>query len=112
MKKQYIVTFHTHYEALCCKRAFEQRLHDKQVGKKPENNEHSKNEGSDEYLKIETKLIPVPRALSSSCGTALNVEVGDEARFDITFLFDCEHDEIYTVDDRGQYHLEDESYVR
>ena len=59
-------------------------------------------------LQIEAKLIPVPRILSSSCGTALSVEVKDALSKDIAFLFECEHDEIYTLNAAGEYHLENE----
>ena len=114
MKKQYIVTFHTHYEALCCKRTLEQKLLETTVAEEMEGNKHlkEKESGLDEktihrpQLQIGVKLIPVPRELSSSCGTALSVEVKDVNTADIAFLFECEHDEVYTLDETGKYHLE------
>ena len=94
MNKQYILTFHTHYEALCCKRAVEEK-----ISKVSEGEVHSQ---------LEVKLIPVPRTLSSSCGTALSVKVKELDGRDIAFLFECEHDEIYALDESGEYHLQDE----
>ena len=77
----YIITFFTHYEALCCKRVFE--------------NIQAGNE------LISTKLIPVPRELSSSCGTALKVEM--QKCVDISF-FDCaEHDSVFLESSEGEY---------
>lgn len=96
MKEQYIVTFHTHYEALCCKRAIDAKLSNMVRG-----DDHP------QTTQIESKLIPVPRALSSSCGTALSVKVKNLDAKDIAFIFECEHDEIYTLDEKGEYHLED-----
>lgn len=84
MKTEYIITFHTHYEALCCKKSIE----------KVESEMH-----------IAHKLIPVPRALSSSCGTALRLQFENEVEFDVGSLFESEYDEIYYLDEKGEYNL-------
>jgi len=47
----YVITFHTHYEALVCMRSLE------------------KSEALQNGV-ITVKLIPVPRELRSACGTA------------------------------------------
>jgi len=108
MNKQYIVTFHTHYEALCCKRTLEQKILETQDAEKENSAVCSKHEKDNNCIQIAVKLIPVPRALSSSCGTALSVELKVASSEDVAFLFECEHDEIYTLDERGEYHLENE----
>ena len=62
MSREYVITFHTHYEALVCKRSFE-KTEPAQTGA------------------LAIKLIPVPRELSSSCGTAVKLGVKDEAYY-------------------------------
>ena len=78
MKKTIIITFHTHYEAILCKRSLE--------GK----------EGLDLI-----KMIPVPRELSSSCGTALMIETTPS--FDSTIFSTTEHDEVFLLEADGSY---------
>lgn len=54
MSRIFVITFYTHHEALVCFRALQAEA------------------GSCQGLKI--TLIPVPRELSSSCGTAVKAE--------------------------------------
>lgn len=54
------ITFHSHYDALRQRRAFKSRG-------------------------VDSQLVPVPRSLSSSCGTALLI---DRASFDASALLD------------------------
>ncbi|MGP1437801.1 MAG: DUF3343 domain-containing protein [Treponema sp.] len=82
MNQEYVITFHTHYEALVCKRNFE------------------KQEFKDGGV-LTIKLIPVPRELSSSCGTALRIEVADS--FDVGKFNDVEHDEVFKLSGYGVY---------
>ena len=80
MKKEYIITFHTHYEAILCKRSLEG------VAK--------------EGVKL-IKMIPVPRELSSSCGTAIKLET--ESSFDASVFSSIEHDEVFILGTDGVY---------
>ena len=80
MKKEYILTFHTHYEAILCKRSLEGI--------------------SKEGVKL-VKMIPVPRELSSSCGTAIKLET--EVSFDMSVFSSIEHDEVFILDTDGNY---------
>ncbi len=84
MRREYVITFHTHYEALVCKRSLE-KTEAAQTGA------------------VAVKLIPVPRELSSSCGTAVKTEVTEGACFDTGFFDGIEHDEIFTVGANGRY---------
>ena len=78
MKKEYIITFHTHYEAILCKRSLE----------------------SKEGLSL-IKMIPVPRELSSSCGTALRLEATPS--FEASIFSSVEHDEVFLLEQDGTY---------
>lgn len=80
MKKEYVITFHTHYEAILCKRSLEV------VAK----------EGG-----VTIKMIPVPRELSSSCGTAIRLEA--ELSFDTVVFSSIEHDEVFVLGTDGNY---------
>lgn len=84
MSREYVITFHTHYEALVCKRSFE-KTEATQTGA------------------LAIKLIPVPRELSSSCGTAVKLGVKDEAYFDARFFDGIEHDEVFILGTDGTY---------
>ena len=84
MSVEYIITFHTHYEALVFKRAIE------------------KTEANQSGV-ITIKLIPVPREISSSCGTAIKAELKNESSFDISLFTNIEHDEVFTIDNNGKY---------
>lgn len=114
MKKQYIVTFHTHYDALCCKRTLDEIIKPQDIAVEKDDvpqNAHSRL--SCPKCTFKAKLIPVPRALSSSCGTALSVDVQsdtseEQINNDVAFLFESEHDEIYTLLENGEYKLEAE----
>ena len=83
MKKEYIITFHTHYEAILCKRSLEG------VAK--------------EGLNF-VKMIPVPRELSSSCGTAIKIEA--EFSFDVALFSSIEHDEVFLLESDGYSKIE------
>ena len=80
MIKEYVITFHTHYEAILCKRSLEG------VAK--------------EGVKL-IKMIPVPRELSSSCGTAIKLEA--ESSFDKAIFSSIEHDEVFMLGTNGDY---------
>lgn len=80
----YIITFHTHYDALVCMRSFE------------------KHQAAQNGC-IAVKLIPVPRELSSACGTAVKITVNDGAGFNTNDLAHIEHDEIFTFNTDGEY---------
>lgn len=52
------------------------------------------------------KLIPVPRELSSSCGTAVKISPASTTAtdtFDTGFLDGIEHDEFFSLDSDGKY---------
>ena len=81
---EYIITFHTHYESLVCKRTLE-KIDAVKAGS------------------VAIKMIAVPRQISSSCGTAIKVEVKDGALFDEMPLRQIEKDEIFILNGEGQY---------
>lgn len=80
----YVLTFHTHYEALVCMRSLEK-------------SEAAQN-GS-----IAVKLIPVPRELSSACGTAVKVTIKDGVVFNAENFTSIERDEVFSFDTAGTY---------
>lgn len=80
----YVITFHTHYEALVCMRSLE------------------KSEAVQNGT-IAVKLIPVPRELSSACGTAVKVTIQDGAVFDAENFASIERDEVFSFDSAGTY---------
>ena len=84
MNSGYVITFHTHYEAMRCLRTLE------------------KDETAQSGV-IAVKLIPVPRELSSACGTAVKVTVKDGSTFDTSRFSGIEHDEVFSVDAGGKY---------
>lgn len=87
MSSCYIVTFNTHYEALLCMRSLE--------------NHEAVRTGA-----MSIKLIPVPRELSSSCGTAVKISPASTAAtdtFDTGFLAGIEHDEFFSLGTDGKY---------
>ena len=86
MSGEYVITFHTHYEAMVCLRALEQ--------------DEAAQSGA-----IAVKLIPVPRELSSSCGTAVRVTVKDSSTVDTSRFVGFEHDAIFTIGPDGKYDL-------
>lgn len=79
MIKGYIITFHTHHDALVCMRRLEQS--------------EAVQNGT-----IVIKLIPVPRELSSACGTAVKVTIQDALTFNTECFKNIERDEIFTFD--------------
>lgn len=78
MKKEYVITFHTHYEAILCKRSLD---------------------GKGDLSLV--KMIPVPRELSSSCGTAIRLEALPS--FEENLLSSIEHDEVFLLESDGTY---------
>ena len=84
MSSGYVITFHTHYEALVCMRTLE------------------KNEAAQNGA-IAVKLIPVPRELSSACGTAVKVMIKDDAVFGTENFANIERDEVFSFDAAGTY---------
>lgn len=84
MMGEYIITFHTHYEALVCMRTL--------------NKTEEVKSGT-----AKTKLIPVPRALSSSCGTALRLVLSDSKIFDKKILNEAVYDSIFILNQDGNY---------
>ena len=80
----YVITFHTHYEALVCMRSLE------------------KSEAVQNGV-ITVKLIPVPRELSSACGTAVKVTIKDGAAFGAENFASIERDEVFSFDVAGKY---------
>ena len=74
MKKEYVITFHTHYEAILCKRSLEG------VAKEGVNL---------------VKMIPVPRELSSKLET--------ESSFDTAVFSSMGHDEVFMLGTDGNY---------
>lgn len=84
MSIEYVITFHTHYEALVCKRKLE-TINNEKAGK------------------AILKLIPVPRELSSSCGTALKVSVEEEFKKNFFDAIEC--DQVFVSIPNGAYLL-------
>lgn len=80
--KEYVITFHTHYEAILCKRSLE---------------------GVAKEGVMLVKMIPVPRELSSSCGTAIRLET--TSSFDVSIFSSIEHDEVFILGSDGSYSL-------
>ena len=80
----YVITFHTHYEAMLCLRTLE------------------KDEAAQNGA-IAVKLIPVPRELSSACGTAVKVTIKGGAVFGAENFATIERDEVFTFDATGKY---------
>lgn len=80
----YVITFHTHYEALVCMRSLE------------------KSEAVQNGTII-IKLIPVPRELSSACGTAVKVTIKGGAVFGAENFANIERDEVFSFDAAGKY---------
>ena len=81
---EYVITFHTHYESLLCKRTLE-KIDVVKTGD------------------VSVKMIAVPREISSSCGTAIKVAVKDGTSFDESSLLKIEKDEIFTLSKDGKY---------
>lgn len=84
MNKEYLITFHTHYEALVCMRTFEKT-------------ELVQNQS------IVIKLIPVPREVSSSCGTAVKLKFENDLSFDNKYFDKIEYDEIFKLNENGKF---------
>ncbi|QUY17137.1 DUF3343 domain-containing protein [Treponema vincentii] len=80
----YVITFHTHYEAMLCLRTLE------------------KDEAAQNGA-IAVKLIPVPRELSSGCGTAVKVMIKDGAVFGAENFANIKRDEVFSFDAAGTY---------
>ena len=80
----YVITFHTHYEALVCMRSLE-------ISEALQNGV------------ITVKLIPVPRELSSACGTAVKVMIKDGGVFGTENFANIERDEVFSFDAAGTY---------
>ena len=88
MSSCYIVTFNIHYEAMLCMRNLEKH--------------EAVRTGA-----MSIKLIPVPRELSSSCGTAVKISPASSTTatdtFDTGFLAGIEHDEFFSLGSDGKY---------
>ena len=84
MNGGYVITFHTHYEAMLCLRTLE------------------KDEAAQSGA-IAVKLIPVPRELSSGCGTAVKITVNSGGAFDASRVAGIEHDRIFSICADGTY---------
>ena len=84
MSGVYVITFHTHYEAMLCLRTLEK--------------DEAAHAGA-----IAVKLIPVPRELSSGCGTAVKVDIKDGSAFDTNRFSGIEHDGVFSVCAGGTY---------
>ena len=84
MRREYVITFHTNYEALVCKRKLESMNEEGMGG-------------------VNHKLIPVPRELSSGCGTALKVSA--EKELELSFFDDIEYDGLFSSFSDGTYSL-------
>ena len=80
----YVITFHTHYEAMLCLRTLE------------------KDEAAQNGA-IAVRLIPVPRELSSGCGTAVKITVNSGGAFDASRFSGIEHDGIFSICADGKY---------
>ncbi len=78
--RKYVITFHTHFHSLVCMRTLK------------------KNEKENKLFNI--KMIPVPRSLSSSCGTAIEIE---SENFDLKFIETVEYDELFELDGNEEY---------
>ncbi|UTC63145.1 DUF3343 domain-containing protein [Treponema sp. OMZ 788] len=82
--KEYLITFHTHYDSLVCMRAV--------------NKTDSAASGE-----LTAKLIPVPRSVSSSCGTALKLIFKEGASFDKDYFSQFDYDSFYFLGEDGKY---------
>ena len=80
----YVIKFHTHYEEMLCLRTLE------------------KDEAAQNGA-IAVKLIPVPRELSSGCGTAVKITVNSGGAFDASRFSGIEHDGIFSICADGKY---------
>lgn len=67
--KEYIVTFFTHFDAIKCRKTLEENA-------------------------IDVRLGPVPRDLSSSCGTCAMFK----CEFDYVKSFVCDAEQVYTIE--------------
>ena len=72
---EYIITFHTHFDALQCDRFLK-------------------------LAKIKGRLQPVPRELSSSCGTCIKFNTDRRAADNIE-LADLEFEKLFKIDSSG-----------
>ena len=72
----YLATFHTHFSAMVTCRNLTR-------------------------LGLQARMAPVPRKLSSSCGTCVSYESNGPA----LEAMDADSDAVYSVDDGGQYVL-------
>ncbi len=84
MKGEYLVTFHTHYDSLVCFRSLK---------------EHALTQSG----VLAVKLIPVPRSVSSSCGTALRLNFEDKTSFDIGLVGGFEYESVFEADAENSY---------
>lgn len=79
MNKTYVITFHTHFDALVCMRSLKKQ-------------EKTKN--------APVKMIPVPRTVSSSCGTAVQLEL---KTFSAEDLHGFDYDSLFELAENGSY---------
>lgn len=76
---EYLITFHTHYDSLVCTR----KLRDTPLLQQG---------------MLISRLIPVPRAVSSGCGTAVHLQCNDDTVFTKHLFSELEYDSIYKID--------------
>jgi len=69
MSGEYVITFHTHYDSLVCMRAVN-KTDNAKTGE------------------LTAKLVPVPRSVSSSCGTALKLIFRNTLK-QVNYIFNC-----------------------
>lgn len=84
MNNEYLITFHTHFQALSCMRNLEKS-------------------GLVQNGSLVIKLIPVPREVSSSCGTAVKLNFKNKDVFNKNYFTQIEHDEFFRLDETGKY---------
>lgn len=84
MNNEYLITFHTHFQALTCMRILEKN-------------------GLVKNGSAVIKLIPVPREVSSSCGTAVRLNLKKDITFDKNYFNEIERDEFFKLGEGGKY---------
>ena len=82
--KEYLITFHTHYDSLVCLRAV--------------NKTDNAKTGD-----LTAKLVPVPRSVSSSCGTALKLVFKEAGGFDKDYFSQFDYDAFYYLSEDSKY---------
>ncbi|EMB25212.1 DUF3343 domain-containing protein [Treponema denticola] len=82
--KEYLLTFHTHYDSLVCMRAVN-KTDNAKAGE------------------LTAKLVPVPRSVSSSCGTALKLIFKEGLAFDKDYFSQFDYDAFYSLSEDSKY---------